>query len=288
MKKRKVLILGSLLILISFVLLGNVTYEEKDNFSERVKIALRDVGNKLLMADGDRTSLILPVIEMDKNNFELSFQNKLSILPDSLVNILSHSLRASNLPDIYIVEVIDGETREVSYSYEVKKNSKKNVVPCQGRKLPNDNYKIRIMFTGQRMVLVLTKSNSMVPMVIISFIGIGLLYWKKEKSIVPKAPNAEFSKIGTYEFYREQNKMVNGNAVIDLTPKECELIALFAEKPNQIIKRNILVKKIWEDNGVFVGRSLDTFISKIRKKLKHDDSIKIISVHGVGYKLETL
>lgn len=288
MKKRKVLISGSLLILMSFVLLGNVIYEENDNFSERVKIALRDVGNKLLMADGDRTSLILPVVEMDKNNFELSFQNKLSILPDSLVSILSHSLRASNLPDIYIVEVIDGETREVSYSYEVRKNSKKNVVPCQGRKLPYDNYKIRIIFTGQNRGLVLDENYTMLPLVMISFIGFGLLYWKKEKSIVQKERTVEFSEIGTYKFYREQNKLVKGNAVIDLTPKECELITLFAEKPNQIIKRDLLVKKIWEDNGVFVGRSLDTFISKIRKKLKHDDSIKIISVHGVGYKLEIL
>jgi len=46
------------------------------------------------------------------------------------------------------------------------------------------------------------------------------------------------------------------------------------------------MKKVWEDNGVFVGRSLDTYISKLRKKLKDDDSIKLTNVHGVGYKLE--
>ena len=287
-KKHKVLILGSLLILMSFVVLGYGTQGKKDNFSERVKIAVRDFGNKLLLSDGDHTSLILPVIKIDKNTFELSFQNKLSVLPDSLVNILSHSLRASNLPDSYIVEVIDGDTREVSYSYEVKKDSRKSVVPCIGRKLPYDNYKIRIIFTGQNRGSVLDENYSMLPLVMISFIGFGLFYWKKEKSIVPKERTVEFSEIGTYKFYREQNKLVKGNAVINLTPKECELITLFAEKPNQIIKRDLLVKKIWEDNGVFVGRSLDTFISKIRKKLKHDDSIKIISVHGVGYKLEIL
>jgi len=43
---------------------------------------------------------------------------------------------------------------------------------------------------------------------------------------------------------------------------------------------------VWEDNGVIVGRSLDTYISKLRKKLKDDASIKLINVHGVGYKLE--
>jgi DNA-binding winged helix-turn-helix (wHTH) protein len=57
-------------------------------------------------------------------------------------------------------------------------------------------------------------------------------------------------------------------------------------QPNQIIKRDELTKKVWEDNGVFVGRSLDTYISKLRKKLKDDDSVRLINVHGVGYKLE--
>ena len=54
----------------------------------------------------------------------------------------------------------------------------------------------------------------------------------------------------------------------------------------EIIKREELSKKVWEDNGVFVGRSLDTYVSKLRKKLKQDSALKIINVHGVGYKLE--
>jgi DNA-binding response OmpR family regulator len=46
------------------------------------------------------------------------------------------------------------------------------------------------------------------------------------------------------------------------------------------------MKRVWEDNGVFVGRSLDTYISKLRKKLLADDAIKLTNIHGVGYKLE--
>ena len=61
---------------------------------------------------------------------------------------------------------------------------------------------------------------------------------------------------------------------------------ILAAKPNQIVKREELIKRIWEDNGVVVGRSLDTYVSKLRKKLKDDASIKLTNVHGVGYKLE--
>ena len=73
---------------------------------------------------------------------------------------------------------------------------------------------------------------------------------------------------------------------INLSKKECELLAIFVVNPNQIIKRDELTKRVWEDHGVFVGRSLDTYISKLRKKLKDDKTIKFTNVHGVGYKLE--
>lgn len=73
---------------------------------------------------------------------------------------------------------------------------------------------------------------------------------------------------------------------INLSKKECELLAIFVANPNQIIKRDELTKRVWEVHGVFVGRSLDTYISKLRKKLKDDKTIKFTNVHGVGYKLE--
>lgn len=286
MKKEKILTLIVLMVLISFTLFGNVDFEENDNFSERAKIALRDSGNKLLLSVGDSTSLIMPIIELDENTFELSFQNKLHIEPISLVSILGQSLVDSNLPNSYIVEVIDMGSGEVSYSYEVKSDIDKSIMPCIGRNLPFDNYKIKIHFTGERPVLITDKDYSLLSLAFIGFIGCGLLYWNNEKYNASKVAVSPFSKIGNYRFYQEQNKLVKGNTTIELTAKECELISIFIEKPNQIIKRELLIKEVWEDNGVFVGRSLDTFISKIRKKFQDDNSINIVTVHGVGYKLE--
>ena len=93
-------------------------------------------------------------------------------------------------------------------------------------------------------------------------------------------------KIGEFKFYPEQNKLIIQPTEIALSKKECELLKILIEKPNQIVKRDELTKRVWEDHGVVVGRSLDTYISKLRKKLKADNSIKITNVHGVGYKLE--
>ena len=72
---------------------------------------------------------------------------------------------------------------------------------------------------------------------------------------------------------------------IALSKKECELLSIFVDQPNEVVTRDELTKRVWEDNGVIVGRSLDTFISKLRKKLSADHTLSIENVHGVGYKL---
>jgi two-component system, OmpR family, response regulator len=74
--------------------------------------------------------------------------------------------------------------------------------------------------------------------------------------------------------------------VIPLTNKEAKLLRLFCLHRNKIIGRDEIQKAIWEDEGYFVGRSMDVFISRLRKLLRDDASVSIISVHGVGYKLE--
>ena len=109
------------------------------------------------------------------------------------------------------------------------------------------------------------------------------------KTKIPTKPlkkDEHYLEIGSFKFYPTQNKLVKAAQEIGLSKKECELLSIFIEKPNEIIKRDELIKRVWEDNGVFVGRSLDTFISKLRKKLSEDTSIKLTNVHGVGYKLE--
>ena len=113
------------------------------------------------------------------------------------------------------------------------------------------------------------------------------LYKMKFRNKISSEKDAlPYSKIGHYRFYKDQNKLIKESVEIKLSVKECELMTILSANQNQVVKREVLVKEIWEDNGVFVDRSLDTFISKLRKKFKDDASINIINIHGVGYKLE--
>ena len=71
---------------------------------------------------------------------------------------------------------------------------------------------------------------------------------------------------------------------IQLTQKEADILALFASNPNTLLKREFILQSVWGDDGYFVGRSLDVFISKLRKYLSSDKAIKIVNIHGSGYK----
>ncbi|MDO5978720.1 helix-turn-helix domain-containing protein [Flavivirga spongiicola] len=277
----------SLLLILPFTLSGCIDDTSQNHFSETVKVALRDAGHALLITNNDSTSLILPITKLNENTYELAFQNKLSITPDSLVNVISNSLKTANLPKQYIVEVINCNNDEVFYSFQIKGTTESNIVPCLGRNLPADCYTIQILFLEKNSRLT-TKMYITLFILFTCILISGFFYLKKRKIKTPTGEVIPYSKIGDYKFYKDQNKLIKEAVEIKLSAKECELMSMLSANLNQVVKRETLVKEIWEDHGVFVDRSLDTFISKLRKKFKNDNTINIINVHGVGYKLEVL
>lgn len=271
-----------------FLLLGwffSTTNSSKD-FTERVKVSLRDVGNQLLLSDKDSTSLVLPIIELENNKYELSFQKKFSFEPDNLVTFINTRFSKVKLPNDYRVEVLRCLNSEVSYSYQNSALKKSTIIPCRERVLPKGCYVIQVVFFAYEISF--WHSNFfLIGLLLLVIVFIIHILFSGKKEVVNTSENIkEYTKIGSFQFYPTQNKLVKKATEISLSKKECEILAIFVASPNQIIKREDLTKKVWEDNGVFVGRSLDTYISKLRKKLKEDSSIKLTNVHGVGYKLE--
>jgi DNA-binding response OmpR family regulator len=76
--------------------------------------------------------------------------------------------------------------------------------------------------------------------------------------------------------------------VTRLTYKECKLLQMFFRHAGRLIERDVFLKAVWEDNGFFVARSMDVFVSKLRKYLKKDTSIRIENIRGVGYILKVI
>ena len=285
MKRNIIYSISKLTVILVLSMAMSCSTKHDSDFSERTKISLRDVGNKLLLSNQDSTSLILPVLELSESKYKLTFNKSLSFEPSVLVGFIQESFKTSQLPEQYRVEVLQCSDREVAYSYQMSVNEESTIIPCVGRYLPKACYFIEVNFTNRDKGFVINKVIYYIIGILV-LLGLGFLIFKKTNQEKLKTDSDDSEKIGSFYFYPEQNKLVKEAMEIALSKKECELLALFVANPNQIIKRDELTKRVWEDNGVFVGRSLDTYISKLRKKLKADTSIKLTNVHGVGYKLE--
>jgi len=91
-------------------------------------------------------------------------------------------------------------------------------------------------------------------------------------------------KIGKYIFQPEELILTIKDNVRSLTGKEAELIKYFTENTNKTLSRNEILENVWGSNDYFLGRSLDVFISRLRKYFAEDPSIKIINLHGIGFR----
>ena len=91
--------------------------------------------------------------------------------------------------------------------------------------------------------------------------------------------------IGCYQFDYKNLGLQTDDFQKTLTQREADLLKLLLEHKNQVLKRSIILETIWGENDYFLGRSLDVFISRLRKYLKLDNKIKIENIHGVGFRL---
>ncbi len=96
-----------------------------------------------------------------------------------------------------------------------------------------------------------------------------------------------FYKIGSFTFDTQKQLLTRGDVTTKLTTKESELLSLLCAHANEILQRDFALKTIWIDDNYFNARSMDVYITKLRKHLKGDENVEIINIHGKGYKLIT-
>ncbi len=91
--------------------------------------------------------------------------------------------------------------------------------------------------------------------------------------------------LGKYTFDTRKQVLSDGDETVKLTTKESDLLKLLCQNANKVLERNYALKSIWIDDNYFNARSMDVYITKLRKHLKDETSVEIINVHGKGYKL---
>jgi len=286
--KLKCLFASTLLLCIAVICVA-FSMGDRDGFdSSRREVLLRRIGHEILLQSGDSVSRVLPVKKTGENEYQISFEHELTFQPDSLVNTTRRVLAQDRGVGAYIVNVLNCGSSSVAYGYAISRNGKDDIIACLGRSQPRACYLISIKFQP-------TKTNTAKYGYLLGclvLLGcIGYIFWKpaKTRNVLPENPEPQpgsMFTLGSVLFDAQSRKLLINDKTIDLTVTENRVLLMFALAPNEIIERRRLQKEIWEDEGVIVGRSLDMFISKLRKKLEADPNLKIVVIRGKGYKLE--
>ena len=272
-----IFVISAVVSLTAFLAAGSVKVPEREQI-----VSMRRIGHKLLLKSGDSISRVLPIKQLSENEFEIHFEKPIALNPDALADITGTEQKAGSLPNGYIVTVHDCAQGNIQYAFSMPLKGGE-LTPCLGRKLPPDCYYITICIEQSNNAAWL--SAGVLPLFL--FFGWNVYRKKSNVELDKIESEGEIIKIGNAEYHPAVQRLKVNGEDIALTAKEAHVLSIFAGKINQEVTRERLQREVWEDDGVIVGRSLDMFISKLRKKLQGDPTIQIVSIHGKGYKLIT-
>ena len=276
---------------LSFIASNSFATANKDE--QHVLVAMRMIGHRVLLNSGDSISRVLP-IEHEDDQYRIKFESEFTIKPKDLIATVDSVVAESQIAENYIVALEKCDNGAIVYSYEVMSLPESGMLPCGTRPQPRDCYSI--VFTIVDPASLITDregaevadskegylSKALLGGFLIGLVGLTFFFWNKKRS---PSSNPDLILIGKYQFDRLNANLVHGDQKEDLTAKESDLLYLLYSSANQTLEREIILKNVWGDEGSYVGRTLDVFISKLRKKLELDSNIKIVNIRGVGYKL---
>jgi hypothetical protein len=273
------------------------------NPSQKINLALRRTAHHLLRAAGDSTSRIPPVYQSDAQTYSIQFNRAFNY--DSLPRLLDDALQAHQIKTPYDVAVLDCAKRELQLGYNVVDLHGEEPVPCGGRSLTEGCYILQVTFTqpftptpAQRPAWPLFALGSVLTVLLI-------VLWQKTKRVaLASSPTQEAGTtplphpdptqpapdhrlyFGTSWFDPTNQQLQTGTQLHNLTYREAKLLRVLIEHANQVLDRDRILQLVWADEGVTVGRSVDVFVSRLRKLLAEDEQVRIVAVHGVGYRFE--
>lgn len=262
------------------------------NAQKHIEVSMRMIGHQVLLNAGDSTSLVLP-IEREDNQYRIRFSSDFELDPGQLITTVSEVFQETDIAKGYIVEVVKCGTNEVVHSYEIGDTTNPDILACRTRNQTKECYSLLITLLNPSVELNAIKDQaevnegslvySLLGLGALLLVGGGLLYLKSKRSA--QKLNPDLVQIGQFQFDKKNDELILNQQRIELSSKESNLLTLLFEALNSTVEREVILNLVWGDNGDYIGRTLDVFISKLRKKLEGDSNLKIVNVRGVGYKL---
>ncbi|MEN0003791.1 MAG: winged helix-turn-helix domain-containing protein [Bacteroidota bacterium] len=250
---------------------------------KRAHLAVRAIGDELLTAAHDFDTPVQAVQEIDEHTLRLSFKNPIPINPDSLGLLALKHIHSEVAPRA-IVNVLEVASGKVVYGFEINHSDQKTI-PCLGRNLPASAYYIDISFYKHQPTLLGLNAVTigMIGFVLVAFALLGIFLFKKRSQ---NPTHHTILQVKGIKLDLDTNQIVTSDKRIKLTNKETQIIGILFKNEGQLVSRAYLTQEVWLKQGVVTSRSLDMYISRLRKKLKEVSNAEIVNQHGKGYILK--
>ncbi|MFK8037235.1 MAG: winged helix-turn-helix domain-containing protein [Crocinitomicaceae bacterium] len=270
-----------LFVLFSFIPISSALCQ-LDKPNPDVNAVMRLIGHEILKQSGDSSSQILP-IEKVVDRYKISFADTFSFQPEDLVQTINQIVKKTNISKSYSIEIERCENNEIVYAYKMGHENQTDIIPCRGRKQPAGCYSV--FFTILDSDYLNSKQSfgttTLILFALLTILFTFILFRRQRKRA--KEISSTIS-IGQFQFDKINLALYLRKNIIELSGKESDLLYLLYSNVNKTVTREIILKEVWGDEGDYIGRTLDVFISKLRKKLADDPQVKIINIRGVGYK----
>ncbi len=263
-----------------FLLVGLSVFDIPNNElrNKKSELTLRLIGHKLLQKSGDLTSVVPPIEFGQSQSLNLNFSQPTIIDPDHLVELSLNNLNTS-LTGSYIVNVIDLRSNEMVYGFEVN-HFDQGEISCLGRILPQSEYRIEYLFYDQHLIPITQNvpAISLASASLLLFL-FGLSFAKDHRAV---------THLDDHQIHLDLdlNLLNYKGQQVELTSKEMRIISLLYEKRGQLVERDYLLNEVWIKEGTVTSRSLDMYISRLRKKLEIFPHMQIVNQRGKGYFLK--
>lgn len=261
---------------------------------EKVNLALRRTAHLLLREAGDSTSKIPPVHKIESGQWLLRLEHP--FIYERLPELLQESFEMHDIQEYYNVMVLHCDDGELTLGYSSREREKNGNAgeACLGREREDACCDLKVSFPD----LIAEEPDfqyfEWLTALITGALAALLLQFfiRKKKAVVPVADvstdTGDQIVFGNSKLDMTNQILHSGSNNHKLTYREAKLLHLFASRPNQLLERQFILENVWADEGILVGRSVDVFVSRLRKLLRDDTSVTIAAVHGVGYRLEVV
>ena len=286
------LLLAVSVLALASLVLGNWTHASpvEQISNEKVQLALRRTAHHLLRLSGDSTSRIPVVERLDQQTWLVRLERFFPY--DSLPGLLQASFDLHGIQGNYDVAVLRCLDNILELGYNYQDYSQSGDVPCGGRSQEDGCYNLQVRFAETPPVS--TRFPWEYPVLFGGVVLAAAYAWRfrRHSKAVPESPEPvaegteDWIVFGQSRMLPTRCLLRTGDQESVLTYREAKLLQLFLQHRNQLLERSFIQEQVWADEGIITGRSLDVFVSRLRKLLQKDTSVKIVAVHGVGYRFD--